>query len=121
MEKAISEQNEFFHLYKVSSSMVIKVDFDLTMSIFAHDLIRLLSMDLSRYSHSADFAVFNKFFFMSGTTEVKSNEIRVKMKKKRNLPALLYRDGIISKKAIFILGIRKLIFTCYPASYFFHL
>ncbi len=33
VEKAISEQIEFFHLNLVSSSMVIKVDFDLTMSI----------------------------------------------------------------------------------------
>ena len=36
VEKSISEQIEFFHLNKVSSSMVIKVDFDLTMSILAH-------------------------------------------------------------------------------------
>lgn len=69
--------------------MVIKVDFDLTMSILAHNLIHILSMDLSGYSHSDDFTVFNDFLSMGGTTEVKSNEIRVKMKKKRNLPALL--------------------------------
>ncbi len=31
--KSISDQIDFFHLNLVSSSMVIKVDFDLTMSI----------------------------------------------------------------------------------------
>ena len=35
VEKVISEQIEFFHLNKVSSSKVIKVDFDLTMSILS--------------------------------------------------------------------------------------
>ncbi|MGH2624927.1 MAG: transposase, partial [Sphingobacterium sp.] len=42
VEKLISEQIEFFHLNKVSSSMVIKVDFDLTMSILAHNIYRLI-------------------------------------------------------------------------------
>ena len=51
VEKGISEQIEFFHLNKVSSSMVIKVDFDLTMSILTHNLLRLFAMDLPGYSH----------------------------------------------------------------------
>ena len=37
VEKTISEQIYFFHLNKVSSSMVIKVDFDLTMTILAYN------------------------------------------------------------------------------------
>ena len=40
VEKSISEQVDFFHLNLVSSSMVIKVDFDLTMSILANNLYR---------------------------------------------------------------------------------
>ncbi len=35
VEKDISQQIEFFHFNRISSSMVIKVDFDLTMSILA--------------------------------------------------------------------------------------
>jgi len=49
VEKCISEQIEFFHLNKVSSSMVIKVDFDLTMTILAHNLYRILAQRLNRY------------------------------------------------------------------------
>jgi len=52
VEKSISEQIDFFHLNLVSSSMVIKVDFDLTMSILAHNLYRLLALELDRYSKS---------------------------------------------------------------------
>jgi hypothetical protein len=51
VEKAISEQTHFFHLNRVSSSMVVKVDFDLTMTILAHNIYKLLAIDLPGYSH----------------------------------------------------------------------
>lgn len=111
VEKGISEQIEFFHLNRVSSSMVIKVDFDLTMSILAHNLLRLLAMDLPGYSHNTDFSLFNKFLSMSGSVEIKSDEILVKMKKKRNLPALLTAMEPFQSMAISVLENRKLIFT----------
>jgi transposase len=111
LEKGISEQIEFFHLNRVSSSMVIKVDFDLTMSILAHNLLRLLAMDLPGYSHSADFSLFNKFLSMNGTVEITSDEILVKMKKKRNLPALLTAMEPFQAMPISVLGNRKFIFT----------
>lgn len=109
LEKGISEQIEFFHLNRVSSSMVIKVDFDLTMSILAHNLLRLLAMDLPGYSHNTDFSLFNKFLSMSGTVEIKSDEILVKMKKKRNLPALLTAMEPFQNEAIAFWENRKLI------------
>ena len=46
IEKSISEQLSFFHLNRLSSSMVIKVDFDLAVTVFAHSLLRLLALDL---------------------------------------------------------------------------
>ena len=46
IEKSISEQLSFFHLNRLSSSMVIKVDFDLAVTVFAHNLLRFLALDL---------------------------------------------------------------------------
>ena len=89
IEKTISEQIEFFHLNRVSSSMVIKVDFDLTMTITAHNLYRLLAMDLERYSHMSDISIYEKFIMNSGEIEVVNKNIIVKLKKKKNLPLLL--------------------------------
>lgn len=111
VEKAISEQIEFFHLNKVSSSMVIKVDFDLTMSILAHNLLRLLAMDLPGYSHNADFTLYNKFLSISGRVEIDLHQISIKMKKKRNLPSLLTAMEPFRNKSFPALGNRKLIFT----------
>jgi Transposase DDE domain len=89
IEKGISEQIEFFHLNRVSSSMVIKVDFDLTMTVLAHNLYRLLAMNLPGYSHNTSETLFEKFLCNSGEVEITGDEIQVRMKKKRNLPALL--------------------------------
>lgn len=89
IEKGISEQVEFFHLNRVSSSMVIKVDFDLTMTVLAHNLYRLLALNLHGYSHNTSETLFEKFLCNSGEVEITGDEIQLKMKKKRNLPALL--------------------------------
>lgn len=89
VEKVISEQIQFFHLNNVSSSMVIKVDFDLTMTILAHNLYRLLALELGRYSHLSSPRLFEKFIYNGGFVEVKGDTITVKLKKKRDLPLLL--------------------------------
>lgn len=89
VEKTISEQAHFFHLNKVSSSMVIKVDFDLTMTILAYNLYRLLAAELPRYTHQTAEKLYEKFISNSGKVIIDENEIKVFLKKKRHLPAVL--------------------------------
>ena len=89
VEKEISEQVEFFHLNKLSSSMVIKVDFDLTMTILAHNLYRVFALELERYSALSDVKIYEKFISNSGNVKIKDGNIKVEMKKKRELPLLL--------------------------------
>lgn len=89
VEKGISEQIEFFHLNRVSSSMVIKVDFDLTMSILAHNLYRIFALDLGRYIKLSDERIFEKFISNSGSVEITSDKIIAELKKKRDLPQLI--------------------------------
>ena len=110
VEKSISEQIEFFHLNKVSSSMVIKVDFDLTMSILAHNILRLFAMDLSGYSHNADYTLYKKFLSMTGNVKIGTDEIAIYLKKKRNLPALLATMAQFKNMRINIFNKRKLKF-----------
>ncbi|MDR2147185.1 MAG: transposase [Tannerella sp.] len=89
VEKGISEQTDFFHLNRLSSSMVIKVDFDLVMSILAHNLYRLLAMSIDRYQHMTDERIYEKFIANSGDIVIEEDQIRIDLKKKRELPALL--------------------------------
>jgi hypothetical protein len=89
VEKGIAEQIDFFHLNRLSSSMVIKVDFDMVMSILAHNLYRLLALSLERYQHFTDERIFEMFIANSGEITIEQEQIRIDLKKKRELPLLL--------------------------------
>ncbi len=110
VEKTISEQIEFFHLNRLSSSIVIKVDFDLTMTILAHNLYRVLAIDLERYSHFSDKSLYEKFIMNSGEVEVSDQHITVKLKKKRHLPLLLSTMNGFASQEYSWAGSKKLIF-----------
>lgn len=111
IEKGISEQIEFFHLNRVSSSMVIKVDFDLTMTVLAHNLYRLLAMNLPGYTHNTSETLYEKFLCNSGEVEITDDDIQIKMKKKRNLPALLSEMEKFSAVRIPWMNNKKLVFS----------
>ena len=89
VEQEVAEQVHFFHLNRVSSSMVIKVDFDLTMSILAHNIYRLIAADLPGFSHHTAASLFDKFIDNSGKIIIDHERVNVVLKKKRNIPALL--------------------------------
>ena len=89
VEKGIAEQIDFFHLNRVSSSMVIKVDFDLVMSILAHNIYRLLALSLDRYQHMSDERIYEKFIANSGEIAIEQQQIRIDLKKKRELPLII--------------------------------
>jgi transposase len=89
VEKGISQQIEFFHLNRVSSCMVIKVDFDLTMTILAHNLLRLLAAELPGYTHLTPASLFTRFLQNSGRIHITPSQITIALRKKRHLPALL--------------------------------
>jgi hypothetical protein len=110
VEKSISEQIEFFHLNRVSSSMVIKVDFDLTMSILAHNLYRIYARELERYEHVSDITLYEKFINNSGTVHIPEEAITVSLKKKRHLPTLLAAMEQFAEQRYEFLNGKRLIF-----------
>lgn len=110
IENEISEQIHFFHLNRNCSGIVIKVDFDLTMTILAHNLYRLLALELPGYSHNRAQTLFDKFIDNSGDIVIEENGITVKLNRKRTLPLL--REGIPEIDETYSwLGGKKLVFT----------
>jgi len=89
VEKGISEQIEFFHLNKLSSSIVVKVDFDLTMTIAAHNFYRIIAMDLIGFENETSGSLSSKFFNNGGQFKIENGFITVEMKKKRHLQILM--------------------------------
>lgn len=110
VEKTISEQITFFHLNNVSSSMVIKVDFDLTMSILAFNLYRLFALDTGRYKNSTSTKIFENILLNSADISIKEDQIRVSLKKKRMLPICLEMMTKYEDQKYQWLGFKKLIF-----------
>lgn len=110
VEKVISEQIEFFHLNRVSSSMVIKVDFDLTMSILAHNIYRLFALDMEGYSHMTSQSLYEQFISNPADVEIKEQKIIIKLKKKRNLPMILENMNKFKKSKMPWLNNKQLVF-----------
>jgi hypothetical protein len=110
VEKTISEQIDFFHLNLVSSSMVIKVDFDLTMSILAHNLYRLLANELGRYSNNSAQTLYDKFVLNGADVVIGEKAIKVQLKKKRQLPLILETMQRFNKQRYSMWGNKNLIF-----------
>lgn len=109
VEKAISEQTHFFHLNRVSSSMVIKVDFDLTMTILAQNLYRLFALELTGYERNTAQTLYDDFIHNAGRVKLDDKKIVVKLKKKRNLPAMLTRMKPFQNQEIPWLNNRKFV------------
>ena len=63
--------------------MVIKVDFDLTMSILSHNIYRLFAFDLERYSHMTSQSLYEKFIATSADIKIEDKEIIVAIKKEK--------------------------------------
>lgn len=110
VEKENSEQIAFFHLNNVSSSMVIKVDFDLTMSILTHNIFRLFAQDTQRYSNLSDQSIYDKFLKNSADITI-GMEIQIELKKKRNLPLILEKSQKYNEQNCRWLDNKKLKFT----------
>ncbi len=89
VEQEIAEQVTFFQLNHPSSSIVIKVDFDLTLSLLAHNLYRKLANELSGFEQCTAETICRKFLINGAQIQIKDRHVTVRLKKKTHLPILL--------------------------------
>lgn len=89
VEQEIAEQVAFFHLNHPSSSIVVKVDFDLTLSLLAHNLYRLLAQELTGFEQCTAETICRNFLLNGAKVQIKNRTIQVHFKKKSHLPILL--------------------------------
>jgi hypothetical protein len=92
VEKSISEQIHFFHLNLLSSSIVIKVDLDLTMTITAHTLYRLLAKRLTGFENVESKSIFRNFIDNIADIKISYPDIKIKLLKKVHYPILFEED-----------------------------
>jgi len=111
VETEIAEHIDFFHLNRNASGIVVKVDFDLTMTILAHNLYRLFCQDFPGYSHCEAQTIFDKFVSAPGRVSIDDRIISVMIKRKRSLPILLESMNGFRELAYSWLDDRSVIFS----------
>jgi hypothetical protein len=89
VEQEIAEQIVFFHLNHASSSIVVKVDFDLTLTLLAHNMYKVLAKDLAGFEACTVDTLNRKFLYNGARVIVKDKNVSVLLKKKTHLPILL--------------------------------
>ncbi len=89
VEQEIAEHVAFFNLNNPSSSIVVKVDFDLTISLLAHNLYRILASHLEGFEKCTVETISRNFLENGATVEIAGDRIKVFLKKKTHLPLLL--------------------------------
>jgi len=89
VEQEINEQIVFFSLNHPSSSIVVKVDFDLCISLLAHNLYRVMARSLPGFENCTVPTLYRKFFENGATVQIQGSMATVRLKKKTHLPILL--------------------------------
>ncbi len=90
VEQLIAEQIDFYHLNSLSSSIVVKVDFDLTMSIFADTVYRLFTKRIPRFAKSRADTIYRLFVknYASFIIDSEGKTITITLNKKVHLASL---------------------------------
>ncbi len=89
VEQEIAEHIDFFHLNNPSSSIVVKVDFDLTLSLLAHNLYKEFSNKLAGYEKCRVNTINRNFIDNGADITIENNTITVDLRKKTHLPILM--------------------------------
>ncbi|UCE08032.1 MAG: hypothetical protein JSW07_08390 [bacterium] len=82
VEKSIAEQIDFFHLNLVGSSIVVKVDFDLTMTLIAYSLYKMLAKKIIGFERSTAQNLFLDFVDNGAEVKIIDNKIIVLLRKR---------------------------------------
>ena len=100
VEQGISEQLEFFHLNKLGSSIIVKVDFDLTMSLLADTIYKLFARQLSGFEHKKAKTIYRDFIKNHTRINIDAvgKTVDICLNKKNHLPVLMslewFKNGV---------------------------
>ena len=96
IENKISDLVKFFNLNALSSPIMIRIQFDVVMTLVADTLYKMLAKDLKRFEYCSPYTLFSKFVSARGGIIVKGNDVTVNMRKRAHTP-ILKSNEIFSK------------------------
>ena len=95
IENSISNGVRFFHTTALSSSVAIRIDFDVLLTLIGQATYHILAKKLRGYEHSGAEVLFRKFIDTPGKIFIGEKEIEVRFKKRANNPILL-KSGLLN-------------------------
>jgi len=86
IENKISEIVDFFNLNALSSPFMIRIYFDVVLTVIADTLYKLLAQDLKRFEDCTPKTIFHDFINCSCKGIVQGDDVKINMKKKKTTP-----------------------------------
>jgi transposase len=92
IENALSDAVRFFHIDALSSSVGLKVDFDMALLVLASGLYRLIAQRMRGYADAQARQIFRDLIKMPADVTVSEKEVEVSFHRRAHLPILLASD-----------------------------
>ena len=89
IENALADAVRFFHIDALSSSVGLKVDFDLALLVLASCLYRITARRMRGYSDAQARQIFRDLIDMPADVTIDEDEIRVRFHRRAHLPIVL--------------------------------
>jgi transposase len=89
IENALSDAVRFFHMDALSSTVGLKVDFDMALLVIASGLYRLLAQRMRGYSDAQARHIFRDLIDMPADVTIEEGKVQVSFHRRAHLPILL--------------------------------
>jgi hypothetical protein len=96
IENALADAVRFFHIDALSSSVGLKVDFDMALLVLASALYRIMARRMRGYNDAQARQIFRDLIDMPAQVNVTDREVTVKFHRRAHLPIVL-ASGLFNK------------------------
>jgi hypothetical protein len=96
IENALSDAVRFFHIDALSSSVGLKVDFDMALLVLASGLYRIMAGRMRGYDDAQARQIFRDLIDMPADVVITEHEVTVRFHRRAHLPIVL-ASGLINK------------------------
>jgi hypothetical protein len=96
IENALSDAVRFFHMDALSSTVGLKIDFDMVLLVLASGIYRILAKTMRGYSDAQARQIFRDLVDVPADVTITDREIQVSFHRRSHLPILL-SSGLFDK------------------------
>jgi hypothetical protein len=92
IENGLADAVRFFHIDALSSSVSMKVDYDMALLVLASGLYRLIAKRMRRYGDAQARQIFRDLIDMSADVAITEREVTVRFHRRAHLPIVQASD-----------------------------